>query len=274
MSENKYLIDTNLIDNPGRDARVGHDVSELDDLYVSIRENGILQPLLVRPRGDRYEVIAGNRRLQVARKLGLGEIPCMVRDADDNATAIFRFEENCKRSDITVVEEAKYIAESVTALGISIAEFADKVNRSVQWIEDRLSVADMPDYMQDYLMHKTIPLGVALALNEIKDDKVKKEWTYHAATHGMTVLAAQNALHEWDKLDRQRREAPPGAEVPELPATPPVAYARCERCGGSRPIQQMKFVRICNPVCQLDEKVSYARTEANSAIRGTVSHIS
>src|SRR3990167_3442744 len=124
MSENKYLIDTNLIDNPGRDARVGHDVSELDDLYVSIRENGILQPLLVRPRGDRYEVIAGNRRLQVARKLGLGEVPCMVRDANDNETAVFRFEENCKRADITVVEEAKYIAESITALGWTIPEFA------------------------------------------------------------------------------------------------------------------------------------------------------
>ena len=253
MSENKYLIDTNLIDNPGRDARVGHDVSELDDLYVSIRENGILQPLLVRPRGDRYEVIAGNRRLQVARKLGLSEVPCLVRDANDNETAIFRFEENCKRADITVVEEAKYIAESVTALGWTIADFAQRVNRSVQWIEDRLAVADMPDYMQGYLMAKTMSLGVALALNEIGDDKVKKEWSWHAATHGMTVLAAQNALREWQKLDRQRQEAPPGADVPAVPVTPPVAYARCERCQASRPIQQMKFVRICNPVCQTEE---------------------
>src|SRR3990167_5001696 len=118
MNDTKYLIDTNLIDNPGRDARMSHEISEFDDLYVSIRENGILQPLLVRPKGDRYEVIAGNRRLQVARKLGLSEVPCMVRDANDNETAIYRFEENLKRADITVVEEAKYIAESLSALNI------------------------------------------------------------------------------------------------------------------------------------------------------------
>ena len=253
MSENKYLIDTNLIDNPGHDARIGLEISEFDDLVISIRQNGILQPLLVRPRGDRYEVIAGNRRLQAARKLGLSEVPCMVRDANDNETAIFRFEENCKRSDITVVEEAKYIAEAVNALGITIAEFAEKVNRSVDWIENRLAVADMPDYLQGYLMAKTMPLGVALALNEIKDDKVRKEWAWHGATHGMTILAAQNALREWEKLDRQRQEAPPGADIPAMPVTPPVAYARCERCQASRPIQQMKFVRICNPVCQVEE---------------------
>src|SRR3990167_9330228 len=147
MNDTKYLIDTNLIDNPGRDARMSHEISEFDDLVISIRQNGILQPLLVRPRGDRYEVIAGNRRLQAARRLGLSEVPCMVRDANDNETAIFRFEENFKRSDITVIEEAKYIAEAITALGITIEEFAEKINRSADWIENRLSVADMPDYL-------------------------------------------------------------------------------------------------------------------------------
>lgn len=253
MSENKYLIDTNLIDNPGHDARVGLDISEFDELVISIRQNGILQPLLVRPRGDRYEVIAGNRRLQAARKLGLSEVPCMVRDANDYETAIFKLEENLTRADISVVEEAKYISESITALKITVEDFAQKINRTPEWIENRLAVADMPDYMQGYLMSKTISLGVALALNGIQDEKVKKEWTYHAATHGMTVLSAQNAYREWDKLERFRKEAPEGTEVPEAPATPPVAYVRCERCGSTRPMQQTKFVRVCNPVCPLEE---------------------
>lgn len=253
MVENKYLIDTNLIDNPGRDARMGHEISELDDLYVSIRENGILQPILVRPRGDRYEVIAGNRRLAVARRLGLSQVPALVRVANDAETAVYRFEENLKRADINAVEEAKYIAESITALGISVAEFAAKINRSVQWVEDRLSVAGMPEYLQLYLMNKTVTLGVALALTQINDEQVRKDWCYHAATHGMTVLSAQNALREWEKIDRARKEAPPGADIPEIPATPPVAYVRCVRCGSSRPMQQTQFVRVCNPVCPIEE---------------------
>lgn len=253
MPDQVYLIDTNLIDNPGRDARVHLEMSEFDDLVVSIREVGILQPILVRPRSDRYEVIAGNRRLQAARKLGLSQVPAMVRDASDTETAIFRFEENLKRADISSVEEAKYIAESITALGISPKEFAEKVNRSEQWVVDRLAVAEMPDYMQQFLLDKKIALGVALALFEIKDEKVRKDWTWNAATHGMSVLAAQNALREWEKIDKIRQETPEGEAVPEIPKEPPVAYVRCVRCGTSRPMQQTKFVRICNPVCPIDE---------------------
>lgn len=250
--ENKYLIDTNLIDNPGRDARMGHDVSELDDLYVSIRENGILQPILVRPRGDRYEVIAGNRRLAVARKLGLAEVPALVRVASDTETAIYRFEENIKRADINAVEEAKYIAESINALGISLKEFAEKVNRSEQWVSDRMAVAGMPDYMQGFLMNKSLSLGVALALNEITDEKVRYEWTVHAVDNGMTVLAAQNALREWQRIDLRRQEMPEGAELPIVPLVPPIVHANCVRCGVSRPIGELRFVRICNPDCPGD----------------------
>lgn len=254
--EQNYLIDTNLIDNPGRDSRMGHEVSELDDLYVSIRESGILQPILVRPRGDRYEVIAGNRRLAVARKLGLEQVPALVRDASDTETAIFRFEENLKRADINPVEEAKYIAESITALGISAQEFAQKINRSEQWIADRIAVAGMPDYLQGYLMNRTIKLGVALALNEIEDEKVKFDWTGHAAEYGMTVFAAQNALNEWQKIDRQKKAAPLGADTPEVPIVPPTVSVPCARCGLPRSLQELKFVRICSPDCPVDSRTS------------------
>ena len=254
--EQNYLIDTNLIDNPGRDARISHEVSEFDDLYVSIRENGILQPILVRPRGDRYEVIAGNRRLQVARKLGLSQVPALVRDADDTATAVYRFEENLKRADITPVEEAKYCAESITALGLSAQEFAQKINRSEQWVADRMAVAGMPDYLQGYLMTRKIPLGVALALNEIGDEKVKFDWTAYAVESGMTVYAAQNALNEWQKIDRYKREAPVGAEIPEVPIVPPIVMAQCAKCGLSRSLQEFRFVRICNPDCPGDSPAS------------------
>ena len=253
MVENRYLIDTNLIDNPGRDARIGLEISEFDDLVISIRENGILQPILVRPRGDRYEVIAGNRRLQVARKLGLHQVPALVRDASDVETVIFRFEENLKRSDINAVEEAKYIAESITALGLPVHEFAERINRSTQWVEDRLTVATMPDYLQVSLIQKSVTLGVALALVEITDEQVRKDWSYHAATHGMTVLAAENALREWQKLDKRRQEAPEGADIPPPPKEPPVAYVHCVRCGVARPMQQTHFVRVCNPLCPTEE---------------------
>ena len=253
--ENSYNIDINLVDSPGRDMRVGREISEYDDLLISIRENGILQPILVRPREGRYEVIAGHRRLQVARQLGLSEIPALVRHATDSETAIFRLDENLKRADVNAVEEAQYIAETIVALNLTVAEFAKKVNRSDDWVENRLAVAGMPDYLQGYLIVKQMPLGVALALNEIEDDQVRKDWAYHAATHGMTVLSAQNARAEAAKIARRKLEAPEGADIPPAPKEPPVAYVRCVRCGNARPQQQTQFVRICNPVCPTEESV-------------------
>src|SRR3990167_8865504 len=157
------FINVSLIDSPGHDARIGVDEEALQDLYESIRENGILQPLLVRPREGRFEVIAGGRRLLVARKLGLKTAPCVVRDATDSETAIFRFEENLKRADINPVEEAKYISEAITALGIEIDAFAQSINRSVDWVENRLAIAYMPPYLQQYIIGKKVALGVALA---------------------------------------------------------------------------------------------------------------
>ena len=128
------------------------------------------------------------------------------------------------------------------------------MNYSEQWVLDRLAVAGMPDYMQGFLMNKTISLGVALALNEIEDEKVKYEWTVHAADNGMTVPAAQNALREWEKIERRRQEMPEGAELPEVPIVPPIVHAQCARCNVSRPIGELRFVRICNPDCPGDSQ--------------------
>ena len=111
----------------------------------------------------------------------------------------------------------------------------------------------MPEYMQGYLFRKELGLGVALYLNQINNEKIKKQWSEFAVESGMSVLAAKDALRAYEKLERAKRESPEDTEVPEVPATPPVAYVRCVRCGGTRPMQQTKFVRICNPVCQSEE---------------------
>lgn len=253
MQEELKYISVALLDAPGHDSRLNVDADDLGDLVESINQNGILQPLIVRPRQDRFEVIAGGRRLRAARQLALTTVPCLVRSASDSETAVLRFEENLKRADLNPVEEAKYIAEAITALNSTPQEFAEKINRSEQWINDRLTIATMPAYLQERIMSKQIGLGVALALNEITDDKVRNDWSYYAATSGMTVLAAQNALREWQKLNRYQQEHPEEKEARTTPTTPPVAYASCVRCGSQRPLQQLHFVRICNPICPTEE---------------------
>lgn len=243
------MIPTNLIDSPGRDARIGLDPEKYEELKKSIRENGVLQPILVRPRADRYEVIAGHRRLRVARELGLASLPALVRAADDTSTSILRLEENARRADLSPVEEAKYYAETLVELGLSPADFAAKIGHTEQWVRDRLSIADMPTYLQDYLHAGKMSIGVALALAAIDDERTRREWSWQAATYGMTVLSARNALREYQKMAQRAAATPDQSLADIVPLRPPTVMVDCVRCGSQREANDTRFVRICSPDC-------------------------
>lgn len=253
MTDEIKFIKVSLIDNPGRDMRIGIDQSKQQDLLESIKTQGILQALLLRPRGERFEVIAGNRRLQAARSLGLEQIPALVRDTNDSDTAILRFEENIKRADVDPVSEARYIAETITALETTVQDFATKIGRSEQYVFDRLMISAMPDYMHEHLIAGTLSLGVALALYQVDDEETRYNWTMHAVDSGMTVRAANTALREYKKLKRAKEDRPEGIDAAPIPATPPTVYVHCVRCRSNALIEQTKLVRIHNPICPVEE---------------------
>ena len=246
-------IAMSLIDDPEIAMRDNINAESLTDLVGSIRNNGLLNPLIVRRKGDRFEVIAGHRRLQALGILRVSEAPCVVRDVDDRQATVLRVHENLVREEVDPVSEARFICETILQLGCKPEEYAEIIGRSVAYVMDRIEIASMPDYMQSAIKDGSIKLGVALALNEISDELYRKRWFESAIRDGMTVRGARDALSMFKSVMELRSTDPEHAILYTLPDTPPVLIDQCKRCGARAPITEMMMVRVhlrevdCNP---------------------------
>jgi len=243
-------INVQLIDRPIPPVRTRFNEEEIVSLTESIREQGLLVPLLVRRTGERYEVIDGDCRLEAAYRLRLGQVPCMVRDATDSETHVLRMLANLDRNDPDVVSEAIYIAKVVSSGALTIEQFSAKLNRSLDWIENRLAIAEMPDYMQEFLRTKELPLGVALQLVQVADARVREQWTRSAVLSGMSVRGACDALNEYRKMKFVQETAAEGAPPLQIPEQPPIVLYPCAICKEHAPLDALRFGRIHIQDCQ------------------------
>ena len=246
-------INIQLIDRPEPPVRLSLEDAELDALTDSIRDEGILVPLLLRRKGDRFEIIDGDRRLAVAFRLRLPAVPAVVRDAGDSETVVLRLLANLDRADPDPVSEAVYVSKVIASQVIEAGELAAKLHRGIDWVFDRLTISEMPDYLQDALRLKKIALGAALALTQITDERVRSDWTAAAVRDGMSVRAAEDALREFARFKDMHGANEDGAVLAELPSAPPLVMFECARCGERALLDELKIVRVHKNGCG-DEK--------------------
>ncbi len=120
-------------------------MGDLAELTASVREKGILEPLIVRRRGSNYQIISGERRYQAAVQAKLTELPCVERDVDDRETIEIALVENLQRKDLTPFEEAEALSELATQYQYTHEELARRIGKSRTSITEMLSLAKMPD---------------------------------------------------------------------------------------------------------------------------------
>lgn len=219
MTDNVEEIFTDRITDPKDPMRSGLDRAALFELADNIKQNGLINPITVRPVGDMYEVVAGHRRLAACKIAGKIRIPCVIRTLDDNAAFAIMAAENLEREDVDPVDEAAFIARYIEHTGLSPAEVAKTLRRSVQYVETRLAVGAMPDYIQAPLREGTLKLGAALALAQITDDNMRHVWVEMAVRDGISVAQAEYWLHGW------RINQLPGAAGSDLPPQDQVTAA-------------------------------------------------
>jgi ParB family chromosome partitioning protein len=141
------LVPIELLDpNPAQPRQVMGDLSEL---MASVAEKGILEPLLVRPRGGRYQIIAGERRYHAAVQVGLREVPVIVREADDAEVMELALVENLQRKDLTPFEEADALQQLAVRCGYTHEDMARKLGRSRTSITEALSLNNMPEEVRN-----------------------------------------------------------------------------------------------------------------------------
>ena len=151
---------------PGKyQPRTKMDETALNELADSIREQGLMQPILVRPvGGGRFEIIAGERRWRAAQRAGLKEVPALVKDVPDNAALTLALIENIQREDLNPLEEAQGIARLIEEFGLTHEAAAKAVGRSRSAVSNLLRLTQLAKPVQDYLMQGALEMGHARAM--------------------------------------------------------------------------------------------------------------
>lgn len=163
------LISLDLLDRNESQPRTDFDDEALQALATSITEVGLLQPILARPVGERFEIVAGERRAKAARLAGLEEIPALVSDADEKQAFLYAVVENTGRSDLNPLEEAAAYQVLMDDLGIQQEAVAAKVGKSRQHIGNMLRLLRLPNSVQQMIAKGLLSAGHARVLVPVDD---------------------------------------------------------------------------------------------------------
>ena len=182
--------------NP-RQPRRRFEPSATSGLAASIKHQGVLQPIVVRPRPDGgYELVAGERRWRAAREAGIPTLPALVRNVDDRDTLLLGLVENVARENLSAVEEARAYASLIDEFELSLGDVAERVGRSKAAVSNRVRLLDLPEPVLWMLARGEITEGHARAVLALPDDGDKVRLARRILRDGMTVRAAERAAQE------------------------------------------------------------------------------
>jgi len=189
--------------NPNQ-PRVQFDEEALDELADSIRERGVLQPILLRPEGEDYLIIAGERRWRAAQRARLHAIPAIVRDIDESTTAELALIENIQRLDLNPLEEAEGYRQLIQRHGHTQDDVGRIVHKSRSHVANLLRLLDLPEFVRQSLLKGDISMGHARAVATAEDPD---ELTRVIIAKGLSVRQAE----DWTR--RERNRPGPGADI-------------------------------------------------------------
>jgi ParB family chromosome partitioning protein len=209
---------------PGRyQPRTGMDPERLQELADSIRAQGLIQPIIVRPLArDRYEIIAGERRWRAAQLAELTEVPCVVREVDDHATLAMALIENIQREDLNPLEEATALKRLIEEFHLTHQQAADAVGRSRAAVSNLLRLLELPAPIKTLLEQHKLEMGHARALLTLEPAHAL-ELARAAAESNWTVRELEERarrMHEAEPVAKghggQRGARPPSAKDPDV----------------------------------------------------------
>lgn len=184
-----------IVPNPHQ-PRVHFDEGSLSDLAASIREIGVLQPILVRPSATGYELLAGERRWRAARRAGLTVIPAVVRPTDDLGSVERALVENLHRQDLTALEEAAAFQQLIEDFHFTHEQVAQRVGKSRSAVTNTLRLFSLPPSIQHLLADGRLSSGHAKALLGTPDRAFQEQLARRAAQEGWSVRAVEEAVRD------------------------------------------------------------------------------
>ena len=193
--------------NP-RQPRKRFDGEATSALADSIRAQGLVQPVVVRPReAGGYELIAGERRWRAAREAGVPTLPALVREADDRDTLLLGLVENVAREQLSAVEEARAYALLLDEFGLSLGELAERVGKAKPTVSNRLRLLELSDDVLALLERGELTEGHARAVLAVPDQDGRRRLARQIIRRGMSVRAAERAAR-WAGARTKPRKVP------------------------------------------------------------------
>jgi ParB/RepB/Spo0J family partition protein len=207
------IVPVDHIESNPQQPRLAFNQETLDELTASVREHGVLQPILVRPTGpNRYQLVAGERRWRASKQAGLATIPALIEEIDDDTALEISIIENLQREDISPLDEAAMYDRMVREHGYSIRKLADKLGKDKGYLENRLRLADAPPEVRELVSLRKDTLSHAYELMKVEDPKKRRRLADQVARGELTLVKLR------DKIEgRRSRPALPtdGADIAE-----------------------------------------------------------
>ena len=215
-----YEIESNPF-QPRRD----FDEAELGRLAESIKDYGLLQPIVVRRHGNRYQLIAGERRLRAATKAGWSEVPAQIKDVDDRRVAELAIVENLQRKDLNPLEKAASFQQYLEQYACTQEELASRLKLDRSTIANLIRLMELPDGVQDSLRQGKITQGHARALLPLGDEAEQIAFCRRIGAEGLSVRAVEALVQDTIRTADAEPFAVVGGDDQAKPARAPARHA-------------------------------------------------
>lgn len=192
-------VDIDLIQPSKEQPRTRFSEQRLEELAQSIRNNGVIQPILVRARGDGFELVAGERRWLAAKKSGLRRIPAIVREIPDDRVLELALVENIQRQELNPIEEANAYMRLISTLGVRQEELAQRVGKDRSSVANYLRLLKLPPDLQVLVEEEKLSMGHARCLLGLESADLQRRFARRIIEKRMSVREVERAIQQTRK---------------------------------------------------------------------------
>lgn len=201
-----YVQTDHIQPNPFQ-PREDFDAQSLEELTQSIKEKGVIQPILVRRRGDRYELIAGERRLRAVKALGINELPVIVKDVEDRDSLELSLIENIQRQGLNPIEEARAYQYLIDKFQVTQEKISEVLGKARATVANILRLLKLPQEIQEEMKKGRISFAHGRALLEIEDLNHQRRLAQEVISNGLSVRELENLIKRHRPRLAKRRMA-------------------------------------------------------------------
>ena len=195
----ELMVKISLVEPNRKQPRKMFDKDSLDELTKSVKQYGVLQPIIVKKTGNRYEIVAGERRWRAAQAAGLSEVPVVVRDYDDQKAKEIAIIENIQRTDLNPIEEALAYKSLIEEYNLTQEELSDKVSKNRSTITNSLRLLKLSKNIQQYMIDGKISSGHARALLSLEDEGKRELLALDIMKRSLSVRDTEKAAKTLSK---------------------------------------------------------------------------